>query len=68
MFENQGTCDHIWVSNTGLGGDPVFKRNRQMSYIPHMHVTCKKCSARTWLTEDSWRENEILDKTSTKTI
>lgn len=47
-------CDHKWVANSGRGGDPSFRLNRQMSNVPVMHVTCAICGARTWLTEAQW--------------
>jgi len=47
-------CMHFWVANSGKGGDPVFKENRQLSEISTMHVKCEKCGARTWISEDDW--------------
>jgi len=47
-------CNHIWISNSGLGGHPEFKKNSQMSSEPLMHVLCENCGARTWFTEDQW--------------
>lgn len=68
MHENQGICDHVWVSNSGKGGMPEFRRNRQMSYTPTMHVMCNRCKGRTWLTNDSWNEYKAIDKVSVKKI
>lgn len=49
-----GACPHYWIPNSGLGGDPEFRLNRQMSTEPLMHVMCEKCKCRTWLTEKQW--------------
>lgn len=43
-------CPHYWISNSGRGGDPEFKKNRQMGSTPVMHVKCQRCGDRTWLT------------------
>lgn len=51
-------CEHIWIANSGRGGDPEFRLNRQMSRAPLMHVLCAKCGDRTWLTEKQWKELE----------
>lgn len=47
-------CDHLWIANTGKGGRPDFRINRQMSPFPLMHVQCEKCNGRTWLTKKNW--------------
>lgn len=47
-------CSHYWIANSGQGGKPDFKPNRQMSAEPLMHVKCSLCSARTWFTEKQW--------------
>lgn len=47
-------CNHVWVSNSGKGGEPEFKVNLQLSTAPLMHVMCEKCGARTWMTEGQW--------------
>ena len=47
-------CNHFWHSNSGRGGMAVFRRNRQMSAEPLMHVRCSECNARTWLTKEQW--------------
>lgn len=47
-------CKHIWVANSGRGGEPDFRLNRQMSNEPLMHVKCSICGDRTWLTEAQW--------------
>lgn len=48
MSEN---CAHYWIPNSGRGGEPQFKVNRQLSNKPTMHVKCSLCGARTWFTE-----------------
>jgi len=47
-------CKHIWVANGGHGGEPVFKLNRQMGSEPIMHVMCRTCETRTWLSDKQW--------------
>ena len=49
-------CEHRWVSNSGCGGRPIFRRNRQMSSMPLMHAQCWVCECRTWFTEAQWAE------------
>jgi hypothetical protein len=48
-------CDHYWIANSGRGGEPDFRPNRQMSPEPTMHVTCGRCKSRTWFTEKQWK-------------
>lgn len=50
-----GECNHIWIANSGRGGEPVFKPNRYMGREPLMHVKCSLCNQRTWVTEEQWR-------------
>jgi hypothetical protein len=47
-------CEHYWIPNSGQGGEPVFRPNRQMSVEPIMHVRCELCGERTWFTEKQW--------------
>lgn len=47
-------CKHIWIANSGRGGEPEFRLNRQMSDYPLMHVRCSGCGARTWKTGVQW--------------
>jgi hypothetical protein len=47
-------CAHYWIQNSGRGGEPEFRPNRQMSPYPTMHVACSKCGTRTWFTEKQW--------------
>jgi hypothetical protein len=47
-------CRHVWIANSGRGGEPQFRVNRQMSSEPLMHVTCRTCGTRTWFTEAQW--------------
>lgn len=47
-------CDHLWIANSGKGGEPDFKINRQMSPYPLMNVKCEKCNGRTWLSQRAW--------------
>ena len=42
-------CKHEWVANTGRGGQPVFRGTSQV-----MHVLCKLCGDRTWMSEWQW--------------
>jgi len=49
-------CEHEWVSNSGRGGDPVFKKGGNMSEFATMHVKCNKCGARTWFADYHWKE------------
>jgi len=52
--EQQLSCSHAWVANSGRGGEPEFRPNRMMSPVPLMHVQCSKCNARTWFSEAQW--------------
>jgi hypothetical protein len=54
-------CRHVFVSNSGRGGKPDFRVNRQMSHKPLMHVMCGRCGCRTWVSEDDWK-NMIIKK------
>lgn len=47
-------CAHYWIPNSGRGGEPVFKRNRQLATEPVMHVRCARCGARSWFTREAW--------------
>ncbi len=47
-------CKHVWVANSGRGGEPVFKINRQMHGSPIMHAKCSVCGDRTWFTVSQW--------------
>lgn len=49
-------CSHLWIPNSGLGGEPRFERNRQLSGEPTMHAMCEHCGAPTWFTEEQWWE------------
>jgi hypothetical protein len=35
-------CSHLWITNSGQGGAPEFRPNRQMSPAPTMHVMCRR--------------------------
>ncbi len=59
-------CEHVWVANSGAGGEPKFKMNRHMSHDPLMHVKCTKCGGRTWLTDNDW--DAITDPTEQKGV
>lgn len=52
--EKAPDCDHIWLTNSGRGGEPEFRSNSQMGPEPTMHVICTECRARTWFTEKQW--------------
>ena len=56
-------CEHQWVSNSGVGGEPDFRMSRQMSAVALMHVKCFVCGDRTWFTKQQW---EALPYTSTE--
>ena len=46
--------DHEWVANAGKGGEPTYKPNPSTSVKtdePVANFECKKCGARTWLTQ-----------------
>ena len=47
-------CEHLWIANSGKGGAPDFRINRNMSPYPLMHVQCEKCNDRTWLSQRNW--------------
>lgn len=47
-------CNHIWIANSGKGGEPQFKKNSQIGSIPTMHVKCSDCGCRTWLSQAAW--------------
>ena len=48
-----GVCQHDWVSNSGKGGEPIFKLGMAAQHLV-MHVRCSKCGDRTWFTETQW--------------
>jgi hypothetical protein len=53
-------CEHSWVANSGTGGEPNFKMNRNMHpFEPLMHVRCPKCHSRTWFTPTQWNEMPV---------
>lgn len=43
-----------WEGEKNKDDTPAFRINRQMSSDPLIHVTCKVCNTRTWLSEDQW--------------
>ena len=48
-------CKHVWVSNSGAGGEPVFRTHPQLAgMIPCMHVKCELCNDRTWFSQATW--------------
>jgi len=53
-------CNHRWVSNSGRGGVPDFRVNRQLALEPIMHIACEKCHARTWMTQSQWYDMRSL--------
>lgn len=53
-------CKHKWIANSGRGGKPEFRPNRQMSTELLMHVTCETCNVRTWMTAAQWEEAEQI--------
>ena len=57
MFKRGNIMDehtHKWISNSGQGGEPIFKVNKQMAWVPHMHVKCSLCNDRTWMSRATW--------------
>ncbi len=56
-----GDIEHVWVANSGHGGEPVYRPNRQMSADPLMHVRCDDCGARTWFTQEQWESIPDVD-------
>jgi len=52
-------CDHLWVANSGKGGAPDFRINRQMSPYPLMHIKCSECNSRTWMGEKRWYSMQV---------
>lgn len=61
-------CDHMWISNSGKGGVPLFEIEYNMSNVPIMHVKCTKCGARTWFTQQQWRVITCYEETSFKEL
>lgn len=55
---NQEDCGHVWVANSGKGGEPDYRPNRQLSAQPLMNVKCDICNARTWKTQQQWEALE----------
>lgn len=48
-------CQHLWITNSGQGGDPVFRPVAIVAgETPVMHVSCDRCGARTWFTRAQW--------------
>ena len=45
-------CTHVWVANSGAGGEPKFKKG--LSDVPTMHIKCSSCGDRTWVSEPEW--------------
>lgn len=57
--ERNMLAKRLYVSNSGRGGPPRFRTNRQLSTNPLMHVMCAITGARTWVHEKRW---ELLIK------
>lgn len=51
---DQATCAHIWITNSGRGGDPRFNIRMVGDVLPVMHVMCSECGARAFFTEKNW--------------
>ena len=47
-------CKHYWIPNGSRGGEPKFRKNRQLSASPLLYARCNICHARTWFTEEQW--------------
>jgi hypothetical protein len=52
-MNNDSNCSHVWVANSGRGGEPVYRR-RSLGRVATMHVMCSRCHARTWFTPEGW--------------
>lgn len=55
LLEGPAPCEHVWVGNSGKGGAPEWRQNRQMWAGLRMHVKCELCHARTWMSQDQWK-------------
>lgn len=50
-------CRHVWLSNAGRGGEPVFVPRRPSSrrpQTPTMRGECRTCGTREWFTPAEW--------------
>lgn len=50
----EARCNHIWVANSGKGGEPVYRENRMMWSSERMHVKCSKCPVITLMSKEEW--------------
>lgn len=55
-------CAHVWVSNSGRGGEPRFRSHGPTMPAHTMHVRCAKCGCRTWFTPSQWEGLEVEDE------
>lgn len=53
-MQPEGVCEHVWLANSGRGGEPDFRLNRMMWFGEKMHVLCEVCGCRTWLSPEEW--------------
>lgn len=51
---DQATCNHIWIANSGQGGEPRFniRMTGDIHYV--MHVRCCECGTRSFFSEKQW--------------
>ena len=59
---DQATCAHIWITNSGQGGEPRFNIRMVGDVLPVMHVLCSECGARSFFTERHWYEMREADE------
>lgn len=56
--------EHIWVSNGGLGGEPIFHPHSMFGGDIVMHVKCDECNCRTWFNKERWESFEETPETT----
>lgn len=54
-MSNPAECAHVWISNSGQGGEPVYRPGPNGPMAPYVvNVRCSLCNARTWLSRERW--------------
>lgn len=57
-------CAHLWISNSGQGGEPEFHPAQIVAGDTLvMHVMCDRCRCRTWFSEAQWRRLPVAGET-----
>lgn len=54
-------CSHVWISNNGKGGEPVFKPDfKDGSGAVGMICKCSRprCDATLWMNEPAWKQHQ----------